>query len=97
MLSEEILRIPQSVQPSKICTLLKRVAAIRLTRAAHGCQGKLGELVQLQPGTRLECCGDGYNERTIKVYCGGTFYFVFRQDIADAEEHASQQSLTSDR
>jgi hypothetical protein len=83
VLSEEILYIPESVHPLTSYTLSRRVAAIRLTRAAHGSQGKLGEIVQLQPGTRLDCCGDGYNERTIKVHYAGDFYFVFLQDVAD--------------
>jgi hypothetical protein len=88
VLSQKVLYIPESIRPLRRYTLSRRVAAIRLTRAAHGSQGKLGEIVQLQPGTRLDCCGDGYNERTIKVHYAGDFYFVFLQDLADAEEDA---------
>ncbi len=83
VLSEDVLYIPESVHSLRSYTLSKRVAAIRLTRAARGSEGKLGEIVQLQPGTRLDCCGDGYNERTIKVHYDGSFYFVFLQDVAN--------------
>ena len=85
MLSEDVLYIPQLVDPLRSYTLSRRVSAIRLTRAAHGSQGKLGDIVQLQPGTRLDCCGDGYNERTMKVHYAGDFYFVFLQDVIGAE------------
>ena len=87
-MSEEVSYIPESVHTLRSYTLSRRVAAIRLTRAAHGAQGKLGEIVQLQPGTRLDCCGDGYNERTIKVHYAGEFYFVFLQDVADTDGDA---------
>jgi hypothetical protein len=88
VLREEVLYIPESIHPLRSYTLSRRVAAIRLTRAAHGPQGKLGEIVQLQPGTRLDCCGDGYNERTIKVHYAGDFCFVFLQDVAETDGDA---------
>jgi hypothetical protein len=85
VLSEEVLSIPESVCPRKTYVLSRRIAAIRLTRAADGRRGKLGGILQLPAGARLDCCGDGYNERTVKVHCGGEFYFVFLQDLSDAE------------
>ena len=81
MLREEALFIPESVCPLKTYILSRRIAGIRLTRAADDSRGKLGEIVQLQPGARLDCCGDGYNDRTIKVHYAGEFYFVFLQDL----------------
>ena len=87
MLSKEVSYLPESLRPSRSYTLSRRVAALRLARAAHGSQGKLGEIVQLQPGTRLDCCGDGYNERTIKVHSAGDFYFVFLQDLIDVDDY----------
>jgi hypothetical protein len=51
-------------------------------------RGKLGEIVQLQAGSVLERCGDGYDERTAKVHHVGSFYFVFLQDICGSrKEH----------
>jgi hypothetical protein len=85
VLSEEVLSIPESVYTQKTYTLSRRIAAVRLTRTADRRRGKLGDIVQLQPGTRLNCCGDGYNERTVKVHWAGEFYFVFLQDLHDTE------------
>ena len=87
MLNEEVLSIPESVCPrGRTYTLCKRIAAIRLARV-DGRRGKLGEIVQLPPGTRLDYCGDGYNERTVKVHYGGEFYFIFLQDLQDTESN----------
>jgi hypothetical protein len=85
VLSEQVLSIPESVCPQKTYTLSRRIAALRLIAPADGQRGKLGEISQLQPGAQLDCCGDGYNERTIKVHYAGEFYFVFLQDLYDAE------------
>jgi hypothetical protein len=37
--------------------------------------------MQLPRGATLEVCGDGFNERTVKVRTNNRYYFVFRQDI----------------
>jgi hypothetical protein len=83
--SEEVLAIPESVCAQKAYTLSRPVSAIRLIRTANSRHGKLGAISQLQPGARLDCCGDGYNARTAKVHCAGEFYFVFLQDLYDSE------------
>jgi len=83
-LSEEVLSVPDSVSSQHTYTLSKRVAAIALINT-EGRRGKLGGIRQLPPGARLECCGDGYNERTVKVHLEGGFYFVFLQDLQVSE------------
>jgi hypothetical protein len=85
VLSKEVLAIPESVCAKKTYTLSRPVSAIHLIRAADGRHGKLGEISQLQPGARLDCCGDGYNARTTKVHYANEFYFVFLQDLYDLE------------
>lgn len=85
MLSEEVLAIPESVCAKKTYTLSRPVSAIHIRRAADRRHGKLGEISQLQPGARLDCCGDGYNARTTKVHYANEFYFVFLQDLYDSE------------
>ena len=67
MLREEVLFIPESVCPLKTYILSRRIPGVRLIRAAGDYRGKLGDIVQLQPGARLDCCGDGYGERTVEV------------------------------
>lgn len=68
--------------------LSKRISAIELVRKEGG-RGKLGLLSQLGPGTVLEECGDGFNERTVKVRTNGQVYFVFRQDLEAQTQQAS--------
>lgn len=60
-------------------SLSKRISAIELVRKEDG-RAKLGLLSQLGPGTIVEQCGEGFNERTVKVRTNGQVYFVFRQD-----------------
>lgn len=86
MMNTEALSIPSPIHPEKTCVLCKRIAAIRLLDLGGG-RGKLGEIVQLQPGTSIACCGSGYNERTAKVFCDGQFYFVFLEDVSSNEAH----------
>jgi hypothetical protein len=89
MLREEVLSIPESVCPSKTYTLSRRIAALRLTVGTDSRRGRLGDILQLEPGARLDCCGDGYDERTIKVCFAGEFYFVFLRDLYDSESSHS--------
>ncbi len=89
MLSDEVLSTPDPVPPSHGYTLHKRIAAIRLIRVDDR-RGKLGEFVQLIPGSRLHRCGDGYNDQTVKVHSEGEFYFVFVQDLRDIEALVSR-------
>lgn len=69
----------------KSYTLARRIAAVRLTNA-DGHRRRLGEIAQLPAGVRLDCCGGGFDERTVKVHYAGEFYFVFLQDLFDAVE-----------
>lgn len=85
MFSEEVLLLPELVCAQEAYTLSRPISAIRLIRTANARHGKLGGISQLQPGARLDCCGDGYNTRTVKVHCAGEFYFVFLQDLYDSE------------
>lgn len=57
-----------------------RIAAIREVPKQEGGY-KLGDLVQLEAGTALEICGEGYNDRTIRVRSQAETFFVFRQDL----------------
>lgn len=41
----------------------------------------LGPIVRLPAGSRITCCGEGFNARTVKVRCEASSYFVFREDL----------------
>jgi hypothetical protein len=63
----------------KVC-LFRPISAIQLARDERG-KTKLGLLAQLGPGTIVERCGEGFNERTVKVRVKECCYFVFLQDL----------------
>ncbi len=58
----------------------KSISALRIFSDDDGA-GRLGMLTQIGQDAQLEICGDGFNERTVKVRWEDTLYFVFRQDI----------------
>lgn len=62
-------------------TLPHTIAAIPLSYARDG-RPELGTMCQLPEGTELEICGDGFNDRTVKVRWEGQSYFVFVDDVA---------------
>jgi hypothetical protein len=84
LLRNKVSSTPNSVFTQRTFTLSKRIAAVRPIQEGDG-QGKLGEIVQLPPGCRLDRYGNGYNERTVKVHCRGEFYFVFLEDLQATE------------
>jgi hypothetical protein len=42
---------------------------------------RLGQLVALPKGARLEICGSGFNHRSVKAHYEGRFFFVYLLDI----------------
>ncbi len=61
-------------------TVSDEICAMQLT-PSNSLIFKLGPLVTLPKSTQLEVCGEGFNDRTLKVRCNGSFYFVFIQDL----------------
>jgi hypothetical protein len=49
---------------------------------------RFGPVCRLPEGADLEVCGDGFNDRTVKVRGGGRCYFVFLQDL-DLQQSSS--------
>jgi hypothetical protein len=71
-------------------TLLKKIAAIQIERTEDGKQ-RFGLISELPRGARVSVCGQGFNARTVKVQCNGQYYFVFMQDIEQAEGFATDR------
>lgn len=59
-----------------LVTCQHRISARR--QLLNGGRFKLGPLAQLEPGSPLEICGDGYNEITVKVKWLAETFFVLR-------------------
>lgn len=60
--------------------LSKNIAAIQVLPHENQ-SSRLGVITQLPEGAELDPCGDGFDERTIKVKWQGSCYFVFLQDL----------------
>ena len=41
----------------------------------------LGPIIKIPIGARLDVCGSGFDERTVKVRYADAYYFVFLQDL----------------
>ena len=80
VLNENALSIPGANTADKRVLLHQRISAVKLLPQQSG-RAKLGGLTQLEPGTLLYVCGDGYNERTVKVSVQTDYFFVFKQDL----------------
>ena len=60
--------------------LSKTISAIQLQLKEDG-SAKLGLLSQLGAGTRVTVCGEGFNDRTVKVRANDSWFYVFAQDL----------------
>ena len=80
MVNGEALFFPQDYFAQEARVARTRISAIELV-TGQGNRGRLGTITQLPQNARLEICGDGFNERTVKVRCKDSFYFVFRDDV----------------
>jgi hypothetical protein len=62
-------------------SLAKNISAIELNGVENG-KARLGPVLQLPHGAQVEVCGDGFNERTVKIRSNGKYYFAFLSDLA---------------
>lgn len=69
-------------------TLGKSVSAIQIMAAEDGSR-RLGLITQLPEGAQIDVGGPGFNDRTVKVRCGGSSYFVFLDDLEPHRKRAA--------
>lgn len=69
----------------------RKVSAIQIVQEADG-SSDLGLLTQLDAQSPLEVCGPGFDDRTVKVRSGDSFYYVFREDV-EAVEYGSRTAF----
>jgi hypothetical protein len=90
-MNTEAVFIPEDrSSPQENYTLSRKIAAIQLVPTGDG-GATLGVVSQLLPGAHLHLCGNGFNERTVKVRCESGFYIVFLQDIAADRAQVAHQ------
>jgi len=80
MVDERMSYTPKASLSALSHLLLKNISAIELV-AGTGGQSRLGPVMQLPNGSMLDVCGDGFNDRTVKIRSNGKYYFVFRSDL----------------
>ena len=64
--------------------LPKNTSAIQAFPDGEG-RLRMGTLIQLPQGAKVELSGDGFDGRTARITWEGVCYFIFRDDIQ--EEH----------
>ncbi|MBV9766299.1 MAG: hypothetical protein JOZ48_15740 [Acidobacteriaceae bacterium] len=69
--------------PKKTYILPRNIAAIQAISDGQG-HTRMGTILQLPEGTQVDVCGDGFNDRTVKVSCQSGFYFIFLEDVEAA-------------
>jgi hypothetical protein len=79
--------VPKRVSVQATLTVPKQISALELIPTENGT--RLGPVVSIPKGARLETCGLGFSERTIKARCQGRFYFVFLRDLELLENPGS--------
>jgi hypothetical protein len=84
----DALCIPECPTVERTVRLSKAIPAIELV-PVENCKARLGTISEIPEGARLEICGCGFNQRTIKARFGEDFYFVFLRDLEQAEEKAA--------
>ena len=74
------------------CTLSRNISAIRVLPDSNG-GIRLGTILQLPEGAQVRVTGDGFNERTVRVFWEGANYFVFLEDIGPNRPFATGASV----
>jgi hypothetical protein len=77
MLSSDSLFSSNVSLPRHARIVPARISAIQLFPGRH----ERGLVTQLPQSADVEICGDGFNDRTVKVRWHDSFYFVFRDDL----------------
>lgn len=62
--------------------LPKNISAIQAFPDGDG-RLRMGTLIQLPQGAKVEMSGDGFNGRTARIFWEGVCYFIFRDDIQE--------------
>jgi hypothetical protein len=79
-MSGQAFSLPEDpVYPASVF-LATQISAIQILPREDG-RLILGLLSSLPAGAVLRICGEGFDERTAKVFVNGQYYFVFRQEI----------------
>ena len=68
------------------CVLPKNTSAIQIIPDGYN-RIRMGTLLQLPEGVRVEINGEGFDDRTVRIVWEGVCYYAFREDLAAAETY----------
>ena len=80
-----------AIPPERTYTLWRNVPAIQVLPDSSQ-PSSLGLMTQLPEGTQIDIGGPGFNDRTVKVRCGGSAYYVFLEDLEPQRKRAASAS-----
>lgn len=66
--------------------LPKNTSAIQIIPGGYD-HSRLGTLLHLPEGARVEVNGEGFDDRTVRVAWEGNGYYVFLEDLENAETY----------
>lgn len=82
MVNQDDLLIRSQSSAEQLYSLSKSIAAIELIPSEKEHAG-LGTVMQLPYGARIEVCGKGFNDSTVRIRSNNKYYFVFEQDLSE--------------
>ena len=67
------------------CVLHRNISVVRIVTDPDGTT-HAGLLTQLPRDTKVEICGAGFDDRTVKVRIGDSLFYAFRADLQPESE-----------
>ncbi len=90
----EVLFASSNVIPfERTYTLGRKVSAIQILPPGEDGIRHLGLITQLPEGVEVNVGGPGFNDRTVKVSCGGSSYFVFLEDLETVKKRVASMAV----
>lgn len=68
------------------CVLPKNTSAIQIIPDGYD-RIRMGTLLQLPEGARVEINGEGFDDRTVRIAWEGSSYYAFREDLEAGERY----------
>ncbi|HEX7363447.1 MAG TPA: hypothetical protein VF283_23395 [Bryobacteraceae bacterium] len=84
--------IPNEPRAMKSCTLSRYAPIIEILFETNG-TAHLGLISEFPRETCVEICGNGFDDRTVKVRIGDTFFFAFLEDLEFSSGALSKTAL----
>jgi len=78
----------------KTYVLAHSVAAIQIVPGGYETAPQLGLLTRLPEGAEVDLRGPGFDDRTVRVRCGGQAYYIFLDDL-EAQRKPAASVITA--